>query len=304
MGLGTVLIMTDYSDHQNNSVFMFTQGESGDYILNWHARTEDQGHFVTGNGGFKAQILESLRCAGIFMVAAYSYNEILVKYRGDHTSTSLSHIWKMWLGKLDINTSGGPIAIGPPVQTTIIRPDGSSAKLYVARTWLTILAANAPHTLVSIAYLLINSQLTAMVQLRDWSSLAARRQPLRVSSPAPGSSQISTYRLSLPYKYSLTLLASSTLLNWLLSQSLFFYRYKVFGDDGEEWDFGSPFARWAGGYDGTAGIGYSSLGVTFTHTVGVGKPRQILQLTTIHLCEERWKIFRSRQEFFQDLLHR
>ena len=56
-------------------------------------------------------------------------------------------------------------------------------------------------------------------------SFATRRQPLRVTSPT--GQQRSTYWLELPYHYSLPLLALSSVLSWLASQSLFVVRVVV-----------------------------------------------------------------------------
>jgi hypothetical protein len=89
-----------------------------------------------------------------------------------------------------------------------------------------------PQLIVSAVYVAMNYQLTAMVQLRDWTRLAIRKQPLRVSAPEPHSAQVSTYWLSPPYGYSMPLLISSIVLGWLVSQTLFSYRYILYLDDG------------------------------------------------------------------------
>ena len=57
-----------------------------------------------------------------------------------------------------------------------------------------------------------------------------RRQSLRVTSPA--GSQRSTYYLQLPYQYSIPLLALSSLLSWLASQSFFFIQIRLVDEGG------------------------------------------------------------------------
>lgn len=94
-----------------------------------------------------------------------------------------------------------------------------------------MLIATAPQLIVSAIYIAFNYQLTLIIHLRDWTRLASRRQPLRVSTPEPGSAQTSTYWLSLPYRYSVTLIVSSIMLSWLMSQALFVYRYTPVNDD-------------------------------------------------------------------------
>ncbi|KAF4475215.1 hypothetical protein CGCF415_v010562 [Colletotrichum fructicola] len=54
---------------------------------------------------------------------------------------------------------------------------------------------------------------------REWDNFSLGFCPLRVTQPK--GEQISTYRLQLPYKYNIPLIASSTLAHWLLSNTLF-----------------------------------------------------------------------------------
>jgi hypothetical protein len=91
----------------------------------------------------------------------------------------------------------------------------------------------SPQLFVSFIYLALNQHLTRMCQLRDWRNLSASRQPLRVSNPELGSRQISTYWLSLPYRYSIPQLVSSIILGWLVSNSLFLFRYQFLDDFGK-----------------------------------------------------------------------
>ncbi|KAI5276990.1 hypothetical protein E4T47_00244 [Aureobasidium subglaciale] len=82
-----------------------------------------------------------------------------------------------------------------------------------------VVVANLPQVILSFVYLLFNSVLTAMLAAREWSHYARHRKPLRVSTPK--GLQRSTYFLSLPYRFAISLLLLSGALHWLVSQSLF-----------------------------------------------------------------------------------
>ena len=87
------------------------------------------------------------------------------------------------------------------------------------------LLANLPQVLVSYIYITFNNIFTCMLAGKEWMDFATRRRPLRVTSPT--GQQRSTYWLQLPYHYSLPLLALSSVLSWLASQSLFVVRVIV-----------------------------------------------------------------------------
>jgi hypothetical protein len=67
-----------------------------------------------------------------------------------------------------------------------------------------------------------------MLANREWSNYAHKRAALRVTVSTP--TQRSTYFLSLPSTYSLSLIAASILLHWLISQSLFLARIAFYSD--------------------------------------------------------------------------
>ncbi|CAG8947876.1 unnamed protein product [Penicillium salamii] len=73
--------------------------------------------------------------------------------------------------------------------------------------------------LVSGLYLLCNNIITVILMASEWNSYCSQRRSLRVSCPR--GYQRSTYFLSLPYRYSLPLMAASSVLHWLVSQSIF-----------------------------------------------------------------------------------
>lgn len=82
-----------------------------------------------------------------------------------------------------------------------------------------LLIANTPQLLLCLLYFSYNSLYTAMLLAHEWSGYAKERKSLRVTSPS--GKQRSTYRLQLPYRYGIPLLCVSSLLHWLVSQSIF-----------------------------------------------------------------------------------
>ncbi|KAL8728643.1 MAG: hypothetical protein Q9166_005258 [cf. Caloplaca sp. 2 TL-2023] len=94
-----------------------------------------------------------------------------------------------------------------------------------------ILVANAPQMVLSLLYFAYNGLFTSMLLADEWSRFAAERKGLRVTCPS--SEQRSTYRLQLPYRYSIPLLTISAVLHWLVSQSLYVVIMKTYDYDGK-----------------------------------------------------------------------
>ncbi|KAE9573125.1 hypothetical protein CGMCC3_g10868 [Colletotrichum fructicola] len=82
-----------------------------------------------------------------------------------------------------------------------------------------VIVANIPQLYLSFWYLAYNALITRLEMSREWDNFSLGFCPLRVTQPK--GEQISTYRLQLPYKYNIPLIASSTLAHWLLSNTLF-----------------------------------------------------------------------------------
>ncbi|KAM7210200.1 hypothetical protein V8F06_014414 [Rhypophila decipiens] len=82
-----------------------------------------------------------------------------------------------------------------------------------------VILANTPQLLLSLCYFAYNALFTRACTEMEWNSYAVSYKPLRVSYPAKG--QVSTYRLQLPYRYSVPLIAVSILLHWLVSNTIF-----------------------------------------------------------------------------------
>ncbi|KAI1140191.1 hypothetical protein F5Y05DRAFT_403222 [Hypoxylon sp. FL0543] len=84
-----------------------------------------------------------------------------------------------------------------------------------------VLLANSPQLLLSFCYLAYNNLFTRLQMAREWSLFSEGYHALRVTDPK--GDQYSTYRLQLPYKYSLPLIAISIFLHWLLSNTIYLF---------------------------------------------------------------------------------
>lgn len=82
-----------------------------------------------------------------------------------------------------------------------------------------IVIANAPQIMLSLCYFAFNALFTRFQAETEWNSFSVDYRPLRVTSPQ--GEQHSTYRLQLPYRYSLPLLVTSIFLHWLTSNVLY-----------------------------------------------------------------------------------
>lgn len=65
---------------------------------------------------------------------------------------------------------------------------------------------------------------------KEWHDLAKHRRSLRVTSPR--GQQRSTYFLSLPYRYLISIVITSIATHWILSQSLFLVAIDVYDENG------------------------------------------------------------------------
>jgi hypothetical protein len=79
-------------------------------------------------------------------------------------------------------------------------------------------------------YFASNSLVTAMTLAHEWSGYAFQQKGLRVST-RPVQSQRTSYFLSLPYRYAIPLIIMSTVLHWLISQSLFLVGIEAYNTD-------------------------------------------------------------------------
>lgn len=93
-----------------------------------------------------------------------------------------------------------------------------------------VLVANLPQLIVSILYMLLNTMLSTFMVQREFSKMNSRRKPLRVSEPT--GIQRSSYFISLPLRYGVPYYATSGLMHWLISRSLFLARITAVLPDG------------------------------------------------------------------------
>jgi hypothetical protein len=135
-----------------------------------------------------------------------------------------------------------------------------------------VLVANSPQVIISLIYFSYNATITSMLLAYEWSGHFTRYKSLRVSSSRQGQ-QRSTYFLQLPYRYAVPLVAFSTLLHWLASQSIFVISvelHNLYGDHSsngrcDHWEKGYVLPNgekfWAFcGYDFIT-LAYSPLGI-------------------------------------------
>lgn len=88
-----------------------------------------------------------------------------------------------------------------------------------------VAVANLPQVIVSCLYFAYNTVYTSMVSADEWSRFTLHRKALRTTNPR--GEQRSTYWLSLPWTYALPLAIASSVLHWLISQSLFVARTEI-----------------------------------------------------------------------------
>lgn len=82
-----------------------------------------------------------------------------------------------------------------------------------------LIIANTPQLILSWSYFAYNSLLTRIHVEKELNLYSRSFKPLRVSFPK--GMQIATWRLQLPYKFSIPLLLISIILHWLISNSIF-----------------------------------------------------------------------------------
>ncbi|KAJ4358757.1 uncharacterized protein N0V89_003341 [Didymosphaeria variabile] len=90
------------------------------------------------------------------------------------------------------------------------------------KRWSVPIMLQHPQLIASLFYFTYNGLFTTMLANREYAQYSTKRAALRVSAAKPG--QRSTYFLSLPYVYSLPLMALSALFHWFISQTIFVSR--------------------------------------------------------------------------------
>lgn len=119
-----------------------------------------------------------------------------------------------------------------------------------------LLFSNMFQIVFSALYLLYNNLVTVLLVAAEWNDFISERKSLRVSAPL--GMQRSSYFLSLPYSFSLPLMACSDILHWLISQSVFVIQ--TIG-------YNSPDFHPNDSLGGSI-VGYSSIGILFSMLLG------------------------------------
>ena len=123
----------------------------------------------------------------------------------DHKSISINALLSQGLGNPDPQELLSNLKAGAP--TTLL---GS------------VVMANVFQLLFSGLYYMYNSVISCMLITLEWSRYSTKRKSLRTSNPT--GAQRSSYFLTIPYRYGVPLLGVSSLLQWLVSQSIFLIR--------------------------------------------------------------------------------
>ncbi|KAK4031281.1 hypothetical protein C8A01DRAFT_42247 [Parachaetomium inaequale] len=152
------------------------------------------------------------------------------------------------------------LGLGTPSSKTIIQASNQSWGW--GSVLCNIIMANSPQAVLSILYFIYNGLFTTLSLATERDSYARNRKGLRVSL-SPVGAQRASYYLQLAYRYSLTLLAFSIVLHWLISQSIFLvfiemYRNPIGADLESNYNPGSYNA-----------CGWSPAGVICVMVVGV-----------------------------------
>ncbi|KAJ0108093.1 hypothetical protein J7T55_007212 [Diaporthe amygdali] len=87
-----------------------------------------------------------------------------------------------------------------------------------------VMLPNIPQLILSCAYFTYNALYTRLLTESEWQSFSMSYRPLRVTHPQ--GEQWSTFRLQLPYRYSIPLLITSILLHWITSNAIFLFMSK------------------------------------------------------------------------------
>ncbi|KAI0965357.1 hypothetical protein F4678DRAFT_476639 [Xylaria arbuscula] len=144
-----------------------------------------------------------------------------------------------------------------------------------------LLLANSPQLLLSCCYLAYNNLFTRLQMGREWTQFGEGYHPLRVTEPK--GEQYSTYRLLLPYKYSIPLIAASAFLHWLVSNTIYVF-VSTGGYFGTDFFSSVPFDRDTTLPANTSvAVGYSSTSLLVLIIVW-----SIMVLIPLYLASKMW----------------
>ncbi|KAG9741613.1 hypothetical protein KCU73_g8879, partial [Aureobasidium melanogenum] len=150
-------------------------------------------------------------CVLAWSTGAYLLAKSMGVYENNNSqSYSLSRMWQDGIGTVSTD-----YVVGPNSDRSLME---------------NVLLANTPQLAISFIYVFYNNCMTRMMLGQEYSGYAKHRKPLRVSRPE--GEQRSTYRLQLPYRYSIPLMTAMAGLHWLVARSIFLVEIEVFDYDG------------------------------------------------------------------------
>ncbi|KAI1036985.1 hypothetical protein LB505_011409 [Fusarium chuoi] len=118
------------------------------------------------------------------------------------------------------------------------------------------MVANTPQLILSICYLAYNGLFTRMLAEFEWSKYSVAFRSLRVTEPR--GSQNATYRLQLPYRFSIPLIIISIGLHWVYSNCIYVSNYEAYAP-------GYPYNRTV-----TVGLQFSSKAILVGLLTSIG----------------------------------
>ncbi|KAG6978176.1 hypothetical protein FocnCong_v021485 [Fusarium oxysporum f. sp. conglutinans] len=118
------------------------------------------------------------------------------------------------------------------------------------------MVANTPQLILSICYLAYNGLFTRMLAEFEWSKYSVEFRSLRVTEPR--GSQNATYRLQLPYRFSIPLIIISIALHWIYSNCIYVSNYEAYAP-------GYPYNRTV-----TVGLQFSSKAILVGLLASIG----------------------------------
>ncbi|KAF5717248.1 hypothetical protein FMUND_5903 [Fusarium mundagurra] len=128
------------------------------------------------------------------------------------------------------------LLLAPALQTQSLREsrfahhqknaDVNDSGLQSASLLSLTMISNTPQVLLPLCYMTLNGLITRMLAELEWASYGINFKSLRVTNPR--GCQRSTYRLQLPYRWSIPLLAISSILHWVYSNCFYLSNYEFY----------------------------------------------------------------------------
>lgn len=140
----------------------------------------------------------------------------------------------MGIHSLKVDLTGetlGSLGFGQVSPNTLVRnfiPDTSQPLSYLIKM---VLIVNSPQIVFTLLYLVYNRAYTKMLAIHEWMKFSVVRRSLRVSQPS--GIQRSTYWLHIPYRYSIPLIITSSMMHWVISESFFLVRVAFYDENGK-----------------------------------------------------------------------